>query len=82
MNIVSLLLLPYGRRLLTGLSFIKIMNIILFICIIAIVVIMVLNIIACVISLGYVSEEKHPNRKGLYDRIEIFWIKFWRKIIK
>jgi len=40
-----------------------------------------INLMAIFLALGYVMEEKHPNHRGLIDKIDDFWKKFWRKIL-
>lgn len=62
---------------------------ILFFCFVGsfIFVFILLNFIGAVATLGYVIEEKRrqenrPPRKSLEERVETFWKKFWRKILK
>lgn len=43
---------------------------------------LVINIGLILMSLGYVLEEKHPNKKSMSERLELFYRNCWRKIIK
>jgi hypothetical protein len=58
------------------------MNIILGIIITLVGTFVVVNLMVCVMDLGYVWEETHKGQKGLMDILDEFWKNFWRKIIK
>ena len=56
-------------------------SLVVFLGVIFIGVFLVMNILFVFMNLGYVWEEKHPNKKGLFDILDDFWKWFWRKII-
>ena len=47
-----------------------------------VIIIISLNIVIASMALGYRIEEKYPNRKSIFERLDSFWIKVWKRIIK
>lgn len=39
------------------------------------------NIMMCFFALGYVLQEKYPNRKSVFDILCDFWKKIWRLVL-
>lgn len=59
-----------------------IFNIILNIVIVLLVIFLSINLFLIIFSLGYVIQEKYPNKKSMIDKLELFYRDFWRKIIE
>jgi len=59
-----------------------IIKILLLMGVIVLAYIISLNIVFCFISLGMALEEKYSNRKSIFEIIGLFWLNFWRRIIK
>ena len=46
------------------------------------IIIVVFNILAASFMLGRRLKEKYPNRKSIFEILDLFWTKVWSKLIK